>query len=88
MLIKYISIFFIGLLEQILYTSYLISVDKRQLYLSTLLMFIYMCLYLAIVAYSVAQQNWLMLAIYALSCGVGNFFTILWENKNEKRKKL
>jgi quinol-cytochrome oxidoreductase complex cytochrome b subunit len=84
MIIKLLIIFFVGLLEQILYTSYLISVDKRQLYISTLLMFIYMCLYLGIVAYSIAQQNWLMLAVYAMACGIGNYFTILWENKRKK----
>lgn len=84
-MLKLLIIFFVGLAEQILYTSYLISVDKRQLYISTFLMFIYMCLYLGIVAYSVAQQNWLMLAVYALSCGIGNYFTILWDRKHEKK---
>lgn len=83
-MIKLIVIFFIGLFEQILYTNYLISVDKRQLYLSTLYMFVYMCLYLGIVAYAIAQQNWIMLMIYALSCGIGNFCTILWENRKKK----
>jgi hypothetical protein len=88
MIIKLLIIFVIGLLEQILYTSYLISVDKRQLYLSTIYMFVYMILYLAIVAYSVAQQNWFMLGTYALSCAVGNFFTILWENRKAKPKYI
>lgn len=84
MLIKLIGIFFIGIFEQILYTSYLISVDKRQLYLSTIYMFVYMCLYLGIVAYAISQQNMLMLGIYALSCAIGNYFTILWDKKHEK----
>jgi len=80
-MIKFLIIFFIGLIEQIIYTSYLISVDKRQLYLSTLYMFVYMCLYLGIVAYAIAQQNLLLLIIYALSCAIGNFCTIGWENR-------
>ena len=84
MIIKFVTVFLIGLLEQILYTSYLISVDKRQLYLSTFLMFVYMCLYLGIVAYSINQQNWLILAVYALSCGIGNYFTILLDKKYAK----
>ena len=82
---KYYIIFLIGLIEQILYTSYIISVQKRCLYYSTLFMFIYMCLYLGIVAYAISEQNWILLGIYAFSCAVGNYFTVYLEKKkNEK----
>ena len=85
-MLKVLMIFGIGLCEQCLYTAYLISVNKRQSILSSLLMLVYMSLYLFIVAYALKDTNAIGLLItYACACGLGNFFTMFWENnKNEK----
>ncbi len=85
-MIKILLVGFLGLLEQILYTSYLIAVDKRQTYLSTLWMFIYMSLYLFIVAYSIKDSNAIPLLItYALACAIGNYLTMLWEKRKNSK---
>lgn len=82
---KIILVFTVGLLEQILYTSYLISLTKRQLYLSSLLMFVYMLLYLFLIAWAIKDDNTTTLLLtYAMACCVGNFIRI----KYEKYKKL
>jgi len=88
---KILMIFIIGLLEQCLYTAYLISVTKRQAILSSILMLVYMSLYLFIVAYALKDSNAIILLItYAFACGIGNLITMKIENrkKNEKCKKL
>jgi uncharacterized protein YebE (UPF0316 family) len=80
-MLKILMIFGVGLCEQCLYTAYLISVNKRQTILSSILMFVYMTLYLFIVAYALKDTNAVILLItYAASCCLGNFLTLLWEN--------
>ena len=65
---------------------YLISVDKRQTNLSSILMFTYMCLYLFVIAYALKDAEAVTLLIaYAASCGIGNYLVMLWEKHNEKR---
>jgi len=84
-MIKIIAVFFIGLLEQLLYTKYLISVDKRQTVASTIYMVIYINLYLFIVAYAIKDTNTIVLLIsYALACGAGNYLAMYWETKRKK----
>jgi len=85
-MIKVIGVFIIGLIEQLLYTKYLISVDKRQTLASTIYMIVYMSLYLFIVAYAIKDTNTIPLLIaYAVACGIGNYIAMLLEEKkNEK----
>jgi len=86
-MIKIILIFIIGLLEQMLYTAYIISVTKRQKYLSSLLMLVYMSLYLLIVAYAMKDSQTIPLLItYAVSCGLGNLITMLIETRKKNEK--
>jgi uncharacterized protein YebE (UPF0316 family) len=81
---KILIVFIIGLIEQVLYTAYLLAVDKRKTILSSILMLIYMILYLGIVAYALKDNNTVTLLIaYALACGCGNYITMKYE---EKRK--
>ena len=82
-MIKTILIFIIGIIESLFYTWYLISVEKKQLMLSTSLMFIYMILYLGVVAVAIqSSETYLNLTVYALACAIGNFIVIY----KEKRK--
>jgi Ca2+/Na+ antiporter len=71
---KYIIIFFAGLMEQFLYTLYLISVNKYLINLSSILMFVYFFAYLLIVNYAMKDKNSLkLLFTYALSTAIGNW---------------
>ena len=86
-LIKFIFIFIIGLVEQIGYTFYLLAVDKRQLYASSIIMFIYFAFYLFILAYAMKDANtWTLLLTYALAAAVGNFIAMKWELRNKHDK--
>lgn len=91
-MLKILMIFFVGLCEQCLYTAYLISVNKRQAILSSILMLVYMSLYLFIVAYALKDTNAIgLLVTYACACGLGNLITMKWETRKGKhgnRKKL
>lgn len=85
-MIKLLIIFFVGLLEQILYTGYLLAVDRRKLYLSSILMFVYMTLYLFIVAYAMKDSETILILLsYATACGIGNYIVIRADIKNRKK---
>jgi uncharacterized protein YebE (UPF0316 family) len=85
-MLKILLVFIVGLIEQVLYTMYLISVDKRQTNLSSILMFAYMCLYLFVIAYALKDSEAVTLLIaYAASCGLGNYLVMLWEKYKEKK---
>lgn len=88
-MIKIFIIFIIGLAEQALYTFYLLSVAKKQKWLSSILMILYMTLYLFIVAFAMKDSETISLLIaYALACGLGNFIVMQWETRkkiNENR---
>jgi len=87
-MIKILLIFTVGLFEQILYTAYIISVTKRQKYISSLLMLVYMSLYLLIVAYALKDTNTISLLIaYALACGIGNLITMTIETRKKKNEE-
>jgi hypothetical protein len=82
---NYIVIFILGLLEQIGYTFYLLAVDKRQVYASSIIMFVYFSFYLFIIAYALKSANtWGLLLTYAFSAAVGNLAVM----KFEVRKKI
>ena len=88
-MIKIIAVFLIGLFEQLLYTKYLIAVDKRRTIASTIYMTIYMSLYLFIVAYAMKDsETFLILIAYALACGVGNYVAMKAEEKKITEQKL
>jgi multidrug transporter EmrE-like cation transporter len=85
MINKIILIFIAGLLESLLYTMYLISIDNRKVLLSTILMFIYMSIYLIIISFAIKDLNSLSLLLaYSLSSALGNYIIM---NK-EKNKNL
>jgi multidrug transporter EmrE-like cation transporter len=87
-MIKVILVFIVGFIEQLLYTAYLLSVNKKQVKASTLLMVAYMTIYLFIITYAIKDTNTIPLLIaYALACGAGNYCIMLWENRNKKEKK-
>ena len=88
-MLKIVLVFIVGFIEQLLYTAYILSVTKKKVISSSLLMFSYMTIYLFLIAYALKDAETVpMLLSYALSCGVGNYVVMIWEkhkDNNEKR---
>ena len=77
--IKGLNIFGAGLIEQVLYTLYLLAIGRYMIEISSILMFAYMVIYLLIINYAIKdEKNSLpLLIIYALSSGVGNYIAMI-----------
>ena len=75
---KALTIFVAGLIEQVLYTLYLLAVNKYMIETSTILMVTYMTIYLVIINYAIKDKknSLVLLLIYALSSGVGNYIAM------------
>lgn len=89
-MLKILLVFIVGFIEQLLYTAYLLSVNKKQVNASSILMFSYMVIYLFIITYAIKDANTIPLLIaYALACGSGNWVIMKWENRDKdiRRKK-
>jgi len=89
-MLKVALVFIVGFIEQLLYTAYLLSVNKKQVKASSVLMFSYMVIYLFIITYAIKDANTVPLLIaYASACGSGNWVIMKWENrdKDNRRKK-
>lgn len=84
---KYLIIFLVGILETFLYTGYLISVELRQKIISSMLMFVYMSIYLSIIAFAIKDVDSIfMILVYAFSCGIGNFLRVSYEKKKKRKR--
>jgi len=84
-MIKIILVFVVGFIEQLLYTAYILSVTKKKVMTSSILMFTYMLMYLFLIAYALKDSETITILIsYALSCGAGNYCVMLWEKRREK----
>jgi len=82
---KVLIIFIFGIIETFFFTWWNLSANKKQVYLSSILMLGYMIIYLLILDIAFKDTNSkLMLLVYAVACGIGNFIRI----KHEKNKKL
>ena len=84
-MIKVLLIFVFGTIETFLFTWWNLSANKKQVYTSSLLMLIYMTMYLIIIDTAFKDTNSkIMIVTYAIGCALGNFIRIKYEN----RKKL
>jgi len=82
MISKVLLIFIFGTIETYLYTGWNLSANKKQVYLSTILMFVYMMIYLIILDAAFKDSNSiLMIADYSLACALGNFLRVRQEIK-------
>ena len=80
MFIKLALIFILGIIETYLYTGWCLLANKGKALSSSLLMIIYMTMYLTIIAWALKDsQTYLMIFTYALSCGVGNYIRVKHE---------
>jgi hypothetical protein len=89
-MIKFILIFISGAIETYMYTGWALSATQKKVWVSSILMFSYMMVYLKIIDLALKDANTtLMIFSYALSCGLGNFIRVRQEkNKNENRKVI
>lgn len=75
---KYSILFTVGLVEQLLFTLYLLSVSKYMVGISTFLMFTYFVIYLLIMKYCFDDKNSVkMLFVYAFAAAVGNYIAMV-----------
>lgn len=81
---KILLVFILGTIETFLYTAWCISANKKEIYKSSILMFIYMTIYLGIISFAIKDTNTILLILtYAVSCGLGNYLELLWELKRK-----
>lgn len=81
-MIKFFLIFIFGTIETYLYTGWAITANQKKVWVSSILMFSYMMIYLKIIDWALKDANTsLMIFSYALSCAFGNFIRVRQENK-------
>jgi uncharacterized protein YebE (UPF0316 family) len=86
-MLKIFLVFVAGTIETFIYTAWAISATKKEALKSSILMFIYMGLYLGIISFALKDTDTIVLIItYASSCALGNFLEILWEHRHDKIK--
>lgn len=81
-MIKLLLVFIAGVIETYIYTGWALTATQKKAWLSSVLMFLYMMIYLCIldVAFKDANSK-LMILVYASSCAVGNLIRVKQENK-------
>lgn len=80
---KYIIIMIFGAIETFFCTWWTLSANKKQLWVSSFVMFIYMGTYLTIVDTMFKDNSSkFMILFYAVGCAIGNFIKIYREKKN------
>lgn len=83
---KIAIIFGFGIVETFLFTWWNLSANKRQIYASSILMFVYMTMYLMILDTAFKDvHSKIMIIAYAIGCGIGNFIKLKHEKKKQKR---
>ena len=84
-MIKFILILIVGIIETMFFTKWNLRANKARAINSSLMMMIYMSIYLIILDTIFKDNNSKLLIIsYVLACGIGNYLTV----KNENSKKL
>jgi len=83
-MLKFVIIFIAGTIETYLYTGWALSATQKKVWVSSILMFTYMMIYLKIVDWALKDANTtLMIFSYALSCALGNFLRVNQEKRKE-----
>jgi uncharacterized protein YebE (UPF0316 family) len=76
-MIKILLIFIFGIIETFLFTWWNLSANKKQVYVSSILMFSYMTMYLKILDTAFKDINSTLLIVsYAVGCAIGNFIRV------------
>ena len=86
---KILIIFIAGVIETFLFTWWNLSANKKQVYTSSILMFVYMAMYLMILNYAFKDVNSkLMIMSYVVGCTLGNYIRVRQENQKNNKNKL
>ena len=74
---KYLIIFIVGAVETYFSTNWALYAIERKAILSSLMMFIYLTIYLLVISWAVKDNDTiLVLIVYAFSGAVGNYISI------------
>lgn len=81
-ILLFLFLIVVGIIETFLNTCYLISVNKRQVYLATFLEFIYCFVYLFVVSLALKNANtFILLCGYASGCALGTYIRLTRDKK-------
>jgi len=84
MLLKFIIILVVGTIETYFFTKWSLRANKQRPINSSIMMMIYMTIYLKILDSIFKDSNTnILIVAYVLACGIGNFIAV----KNEKHEK-
>ena len=82
MISKLLLIFIAGTVETYLFTGWSLKANEHKAIISSILMISYIIIYLKIVDWVLKDANTLLMIIsYALSCGLGNYIRVRYENR-------
>jgi uncharacterized protein YebE (UPF0316 family) len=90
-MLKILIIFIAGVIETFLFTWWNLSANKKQIYVSSILMLTYMMMYLMILDTAFKDINSkLMIVTYAIGCAIGNYLRVNHEKDkhNVKHQRL
>jgi len=66
-----------GLIETAIYTSYLILMNTKKQHSSSILMTLYIFVYLWLLKYVIKEHDsYVLIATYAFACGAGNYLAM------------
>ena len=66
-----------GLIETAIYTGYLILLASKRSCSSSILMTLYIFVYLWLLKYIIKDhESFILIAVYAMSCGIGNYLAM------------
>lgn len=85
-MIKLLLVFVFGLIETYLFAGWTISANRGKAIESSFLMTSYMLIYLTIILWAMKDANsYLIIAIYAVSAGIGNYIRVRLDKKKQNR---
>jgi len=89
MWIKLTIVFIAGIIETFLFTGWTLAANKKQVWLSTILMVTYMFTYLIILDMAFADKNSMfMILSYTIACGIGNFIRVNQEHIKDIKENV
>jgi uncharacterized protein YebE (UPF0316 family) len=86
--LKYILIFLIGIIENVIGTNWILQATKHKAGLSSIMLFLEVVVSLSIVAWAIkGDDTFAIIAVYAVSCGIGNFISIKLDNRKKTNER-
>ena len=85
---KFFIILVVGTLETYFFTKWSLRANQLKAIVSSLMMIVYMTIYLLILDSIFKDTNSKMLIVsYVLACGIGNYIAVKNEKKPKKKNK-